>query len=141
MNEAPEFATQGVGNLDLITTHWSALRDGNRFLLRYAQAVRGYLLALLGDADDADDVAHDFFVRVVERGFERADPDRGRFRDYLKIAVRNAGLSHLRRKQRRPRTVDGLEHTLAGPESAANREWLREWQACVLERAWRALER
>src|SRR5262249_56134087 len=119
-----ETATQAVGNLDLITTHWSALRDCNRFLLRYAQAVRAYLLALLG-AEDADDVAHDFFVRVVERGFERAAPDRGRFRDYLKIAVRNAALSHLRRKQRQPRAVEALEHTAADPEGAANREWLR----------------
>lgn len=139
MNEAPEFATQGVGNLDLITTHWSAVRDGNRFLLRYAQAVHGYLLALLGEAEDADDVAHDFFVRVVERGFDRADPDRGRFRDYLKIAVRNAAVSHLRRKSRQPRTVDALECIVA--EGAANDEWLREWQTCVLDRAWRALER
>jgi RNA polymerase sigma factor (sigma-70 family) len=141
VNESPACAAKGGENLDLITTHWSALRDGNRFLLRYAQAVRSYLLALLGNAEDADDVAHDFFVRVVERGFERADPDRGRFRDYLKIAVRNAALSHLRRKQRQPRTTEALEHLVADPDRAADRAWLREWQACVLERAWRALER
>src|SRR5262249_29082151 len=104
------------------------------------QAIRAYLLALLGE-EDADDVAHNFFVRVVERGFERAAPDHGRFRDYLKIAVRNAAVSHLRRKQRQPRTTEALEHTLPGPDGAADREWLREWQACVLERAWRALER
>jgi RNA polymerase sigma factor (sigma-70 family) len=137
----PSVPAAGIDNLDLITTHWSALRDCNRFLLRYAQAVRGYLLALLGNAEDADDVAHDFFVRVVERGFVRADPDRGRFRDYLKIAVRNAALSHLRRRRRQPRTADALQYTVADAEGAANREWLREWQACVLERAWRALER
>src|SRR5262249_30173713 len=106
-----------------------------------AQAVRSYLLALLGNAEDADDVAHDFFVRVVERGFERADPDRGRFRDYLKIAVRNAALSHLRRQQRQPRAGGALMATVPDAESAANREWLREWQTCVLDRAWRALER
>src|SRR5262249_31980480 len=52
-----------------------------------------------------------------------------------------AALSHLRRKQRQPRAVDALQNTVPDPESAADREWLREWQACVLERAWRALER
>src|SRR5262245_12248777 len=141
VNEPPAPGAEGIENLDLISTHWSALRDSNRFLIRYAQAVRSYLLALLGNADDADDVAHDFFVRVIERGFEHADPQRGRFRDYLKIAVRNAGLSHLRRKQGQPRTVDALPSTVPDPEGAADRAWLREWQACVLERAWRALER
>src|SRR5262249_14359043 len=134
-------ATNEIENLDLITTHWSTLGDSNRFLLRYAEAVRRYLLALLGNAEDADDVAHDFFVRVVERGFERADPDRGRFRDYLKVAVRNAALSHLRRKQRQPRVLDAQVCAVPDPEAAANGEWLREWPACVLERAWRALER
>jgi RNA polymerase sigma-70 factor (ECF subfamily) len=141
VNESAAPSAEGVENLDLITTHWSTLRDSNRFLIRYAQAVRSYVLALVGNAEDADDVAHDFFVRVVERGFERADPDRGRFRDYLKIAVRNAALSHLRRKQRQPRTLEALECRVPDPECAADREWLRQWQACVLERAWRALER
>src|SRR5262249_28584186 len=109
--------------------------------LRYAQAVRSYLRALVGNAEDADDVDHDFFVRVIERGFERAAPDHGRFRDYLKIAVRNTGLSHLRRKLCQPRPVDALPCTVPDPERTADREWLREWRACVLERAWRALER
>ena len=139
MNEPPAHAAEGVENLDLITTHWSTLRDNNRFLLRYAQAVRSYLLALLSNYDDADDVSHDFFVRVVERGFEHARPEHGRFRDYLKIAVRNAALSHLRRKQRQPQTLNALQCIV--PDGAADREWLREWQTCVLERAWRALER
>jgi RNA polymerase sigma-70 factor (ECF subfamily) len=140
VNEQPHSEALGSDNLDLITTQWSLLGDTNRFVVRYDQAVRRYLQALLGNAEDADDVAHEFFVRVVVRGFERADPDRGRFRDYLKIAVRNAALSHLRQKQRCPRSVDTIRFTVPDPESA-NREWLRQWQACVLERAWRALER
>lgn len=141
MNEVPPPETNSIDNLDVITTQWSALRDSNRFLIRYAKAVRSYLQAFLGNAQDGDDVAHDFFVRVVERGFSNANPERGRFRDYLKIAVRNAALSHLRRRQRDPRSLEPSELPIADPESAANGEWLREWQACVLERAWRALER
>jgi len=129
--------------LDRISTRWSAVHDPNHFLIRYADAVLGYLNALLRNAQDAEDVSQEFFVRVVERGFERAHPDRGRFRDYLKTAVRNAATSHLRRLQRSPALVDPsqIESVLpAESDSEADREWVADWQRCLMDRAWRALE-
>ena len=134
-----ESAAPTAEDLDLITTQWSILRDNNRFLDRYARAIRNYLTALLGNAEDAGDVAQDFFIRVVERGFAHADSERGRFRDYLKIAVRNAAVSYRRRKQRLARNVEAQFSDV--PDVAADRVWLREWQACILERAWDALAR
>ncbi|HMF28143.1 MAG TPA: sigma-70 family RNA polymerase sigma factor [Candidatus Cybelea sp.] len=141
MDEVTGPAPDARANLDTIATHWFTLGDANQFLVRYEQAVRSYLAVLLGNADEADDVAHDFFIRVVERGFEHADPKRGRFRDYLKVAVRNAALSHLRRKQREPHLTHVAHGRVPVPQEAADNEWLREWQSCVLQRAWRALKR
>jgi hypothetical protein len=123
--------------LDQISTHWSAINDPGSFTLRYAPAIRAYLMALLGDAHEADEAAQEFLVRVVEQGFPKANPEHGRFRDYLKVAVRNAALSRLRRKRPAPldeRVVEGL-----GSEGSEAR-WLSDWQRCLLDRAWRALE-
>ena len=130
-------------DLDLIATHSFDLSDGDRFLARYAPAVRRYLEALLKNAQDAEDVAQSFFLRVVEGGLRRFDPARGRFRDYLKVGVRNAALSFLRQKSRQPRVIDGamIPEAFSQREPDANRAWLREWQQCLLERVWQALER
>ena len=133
----PHTQTEAPPNLDRITTIWPAIHDPVRFVLRYAPAVSRYLGALLRDPHDADEVAQEFLARVVERGFANADPGRGRFRDYLKMAVRNAALNYLRRKRRAPRPdVDRLE--LAGPEE--EQAWVAEWQRCALAKAWRTLD-
>ncbi len=132
-------AVTGPSNLDRITTHWQSVRDPVQFVLRYAPAVRKYLDALLRDPHDADEVAQDFLTRVVERGFAHAEPGRGRFRDYLKTSVRNAALTHLRRK-RRSVCADLGRLPLAGPD-AAERAWVAEWQRCALSKAWRSLDR
>lgn len=141
MNEVASI-TEEASTLDLIATDWSQVHDSKHFMARYAVAVRRYLEALLQNAQDAEDVAQSFFLRVVAGGFDRANPQRGRFRDYLKIGVRNAAVSFLRQKQRQPRTKDValLQHSVSQSESDANRQWLREWQNCLLERAWQALE-
>jgi hypothetical protein len=127
-----------VPGLDQISTHWAAINDPGSFTLRYAPAIRAYLLALLGDAHEADEVAQEFLLRVVERGFAQVSPEQGRFRDYLKTSVRNAALSRLRRQ--RPGSLgEALAEELCGADDAEAR-WLGDWQRCLLDRAWRALE-
>ncbi len=42
------------------------------------------------DATDAEDVTQDFFAEIIQSQFlQRADPNRGRFRSYLLMSVRN----------------------------------------------------
>jgi RNA polymerase sigma-70 factor (ECF subfamily) len=124
--------------LDDISTRWSAVIDPSRFVTRYAAAILKYLGAVLRNADEAEEALQDFLLRVVQGSLAGADPDRGRFRHYLKQAVRNAAISRLRRRRREP---------AAEPEAAevaslevADRRWLDGWRECVLERAWRELE-
>lgn len=134
---------QGGRPLKWISTQWSAVHDPSHFLIRYAESVRNYLVALLKDGQEADDVAQEFFLGVVAKGFVRVDADRGRFRDYLKTSVYNAAMTHLRRKQRQLGTVDGsvIQHVVVDPDSNDDAEWLANWRQCLLDRGWRAMER
>ncbi len=142
MNESS--TTFGPGGLPLnrISTQWSAVHNPSHFLIRYAASVRSYLVALLKDVQEADDVAQEFFLSVVAKGFVRADADRGRFRDYLKTSVYNAAMSHLRRQRRQPGLVDAnvMQFVATAPASSDDVAWEANWRQCLLERVWRAIE-
>src|SRR4051812_36170096 len=107
-------------NLDQISTRWPAISDPVQFTMRYAPAIRGYLHALMGDADAADETAQDFLLRGLEVGFLRTPELRGRFRDYLKAAVRNAALSRLRRRRRPEKTGMPAMADFAAPEQPSD---------------------
>src|SRR5437870_2922686 len=72
---------------------------------RYAGAVYRYLVAMVRDPDVAEDLAQDFAVRFLRGDFRRADPDRGRFRDFVKMALRHLVADHHRRHRVRPRRL------------------------------------
>jgi DNA-directed RNA polymerase specialized sigma24 family protein len=123
--------------LDQVSTRWSAVNDPAFFMLRYATAVRAYFGAILTDFHDAEEAFQKFCLRVVEKGFAGADPERGRFRDYLKQAVRNFALNYRRDQTRPPAAVDPGELPVT-PD--LDGRWLAEWRRLLLDRAWRALE-
>jgi hypothetical protein len=110
--------------------------------MRYAPAIRRYLDALIRNADDAEELTQEFLLRGLLQGFVRTSELRGRFRDYLKAAVRHAALNHLRRKRPVQDGVAGLEQVPAPDDqrSAADQQWVEQWRACVLDRAWQALD-
>src|SRR6516165_6400311 len=81
--------------LNEISTEWNVILDPPRFVQRYAPAIRTYVAVLVRNCHDAEEVVQDFFLYVAQHGLLR--PSRGgRFRDYLKTGVRNAGRKHLR---------------------------------------------
>jgi len=123
--------------LDQITTRWSQICDPLRFVMRYSQAIRAYLLAIFRDEEAAEEACQEFLAKFLERGLEAAVPDRGRFRDYLKISVRNTALAMLRRKHATP-TDPAVMDTLG--TTTADNAWTLEWQRVVLDKAWRQLE-
>src|SRR5262245_34474255 len=106
-----------------VSTRWSVVSEPARFMVRYAPAIRRYLVALLRNEDEADEVAHDFLLRVAQGGFVRATPDRGRFRFYLIASVRNAARTHQARKQARPAAAGPPPEELPD-DDAAQRDYL-----------------
>jgi RNA polymerase sigma factor (sigma-70 family) len=126
-------------SLDQIKTDWAIIRMPGRIVERYADAVREYLRAILHDPDDAEEVAQEFFLRIAETGLPHVRRERGRLRDYIKKAVRNTALNHLRTRRRAEQATTNLPDRAASPTDP-DQGWLARWRECLLDRSWRALE-
>jgi DNA-directed RNA polymerase specialized sigma24 family protein len=154
MKERPQGRSQRPARLDEIATDWSLLRLAHQhsvtgagpardaLALRYNAAIRGYVGALVKDPQDADELAQEALVRILRGDFARADPQRGRFRDFLKVAVHNLVRTYWSRKQRRAgKDVDVARLADAGaPDPLSEAEWTARWQRSVLQLTWSALE-
>src|SRR6266545_3004593 len=87
--------------LSRIATLWSVVFEAHsdekadadlarrRLLMRYHAPVYRYLLGATRDEDAAGDLCQEFAIRFLRGDFQRADPQRGRFRDYVKKALVN----------------------------------------------------
>ena len=103
-------------------------------------AIVTYLQALLPDADDVEEASQEVMAQFIDRGLDMASPQKGRFRDYLKVAVRNAAITHQRRERRGNAQRQPIE-TLPDPISPDQDQlWLGSWRECLLGKAWRVLE-
>jgi RNA polymerase sigma-70 factor (ECF subfamily) len=142
--------------LSRISTSWTVLRQANDgpadaavaaqqlLLQRYGGAIYRYILRAVGDPAVADDLTQEFGLRLIRGQFHRADPDRGRFRDYVKTVLFHL-VSKYRKglhKQPRPMSTDSPEFVnLAAVPEDADREFDASWRDELLARAWEALAR
>jgi RNA polymerase sigma-70 factor (ECF subfamily) len=140
--------------LSRISTLWSVLREaheGNQaeavaaqqlMMRRYGEAVRRYLLAAVRDLHAADELTQEFAVALISGSFRAADPQRGRFRDYVKTV-----LFHLVSKYRaaQKRNLAALPPdsppfaALATPAEDLDRQFDEGWRAELLAHTWDAL--
>lgn len=142
--------------LSRIETLWSVVREAHgrpgeatavaqkELLRRYGGAVYRYLLGALRDRDAAEDLFQEFALRFVRGAFRNADPDKGRFRSFVKSAVFNLIVDHQKRRRVGARAlplIDGIDPAdpASGPEEA-ERAFARDWRDELLARAWKALE-
>jgi RNA polymerase sigma-70 factor (ECF subfamily) len=110
---------------------------------RYCGAVYRYLLGALRDPDAADELSQEFALRFVRGDFKRADPERGRFRDFVKTSVYHLIIDYQRRRRGEPLPLppDSLGPAAAESEPlASDQEFLSRWREELLNRAWEALE-
>jgi RNA polymerase sigma-70 factor (ECF subfamily) len=124
-----------VGSPEQIAAAQATLMD------RYSGAVHRYLVEALRDQDAAEDLAQEFALRFLRGDFHRADPECGRFRDFVKRALRNLMIDHWRRKKKRPRTAgDDLPEAASPAEHPDfDRRFLAGWRAELMSRAWKSL--
>jgi RNA polymerase sigma-70 factor (ECF subfamily) len=120
----------------------------HRLLLRYYRSIRRYLVALVRDAEAADELTHDFVVRFLRGDFKQANPSRGRFRDLLKRALRNLAIDYWRRRQKELKKAsttlpfDVMDpYTPAFNAAAADETFLRSWRKEIANQAAQSLAR
>lgn len=142
---------ESESRLSQINTNWTQLfatRQGRSdsvldaqrdLLLQYSGAVFRYLAAAVRDHDVADDLAQEFAVRFLRGDFRSADPQRGRFRDFLKQSLRNLVTDHFRRQQTERVTLQNAKSP-AQSESDLEGSFDESWTQELLTRTWRALE-
>src|SRR5262249_12027881 len=115
-----------------------------QLVLRYHGAVYRYLLGMLRDAGAAEELSQEFAVRFLRGDFAGANPQRGRFRDFLKTALRHLVIDHWRQKDRdrkqaplpdEPADTAAEAGTLAESDAA----FLAGWREELFARTWKAL--
>lgn len=142
-------------HLSQIQTLWSVVRrahgdhtavqSAQQMLLdRYGGAVRRYALAALRDEDAANEVFQEFALKFVRGDFGNADPQRGRFRAFVKTAVYRMIVDHQRRQQKRRQ--EGLLHSNVPEPKAEEVEvddddalFRTSWRDELLARCWQRL--
>jgi RNA polymerase sigma-70 factor (ECF subfamily) len=142
--------------LTSIKTHWTVMFQAHQdtgdartaarqlLLLRYYGAVYRYLLGTVRDLAAAEELAQEFAVRFLRGDFHRADPERGRFRDYLKSALRHLVHDYWRKKGTAAAALP-TEDAEALPDPAEDlavldQPFLDQWREELLARTWEALE-
>jgi RNA polymerase sigma-70 factor (ECF subfamily) len=142
-------------HLSQIPTQWSVVckaHDGSdpgmaearrQLLERYGKSVYRYLLKALRTADAADEVSQDFALRFVRGDFRRANPERGRFRDFVKTSLFHLVVDYKQRQRRQfQQLADDDPGPAVEPPSVAemDHDFLTSWRDELLARAWELLQ-
>ena len=143
----------GENRLSLISTLWSlvgqahqgaeeAARSARQQLLeRYGGAVRRYLRKVLRNADAADEVFQEFALQVLHGELRSADPNRGRFRNFVKGTLFHLIADYCKQRRQWPRPLPAGDAEPAAPadELEPDRQFADSWRDELLARAWAAL--
>jgi DNA-directed RNA polymerase specialized sigma24 family protein len=130
---------------EIFAAHSTALGSSraahHALVQRYCGAVYKYLLGATGDVHAAEDLSQTFALRFVRGDFHRADPVKGRFRDFVKTTLYNLVVDHFRARKRNHQSLPD-EDLLPDPESmvdSSNAAFLRHWRQEILDRTWMEL--
>src|SRR5262249_17778918 len=121
----------------------AAIRARQRLLLRYYGAVYRYLFSMLRDPVAAEELTQDFAVRLPRGGFQHFDPERGRFRDFVKTAVRHLVLDYWRKRDKKAAPLQADDSDLAvetPPDAELHKAFVDKWKEELFSRTWEALE-
>jgi RNA polymerase sigma-70 factor (ECF subfamily) len=140
--------------INQIQTLWTVVRQAHndpgepgqvarrKLLERYDPAIRRYLLGALRNSDAADELAQEFAYRFLHGDLRGADPERGRFRDFVKGVLFHMVADFHSRRKREPGLLSPDAPEPGGDCSVvAEREeaFRTEWRDTLLSRSWEAL--
>lgn len=139
--------------LSRIHTQWTMVHEAHRadslsnrearaaLIERYVAAAFRYLLGATRDPQIAEEVCQEFALRFARGDFHKADPKKGRFRNYLKTAMINLMRDYYRKRQAQPQQLgDEAAEPAVGldDDDASFDASLREE---LLHRTWTSLQR
>ena len=137
-----------------IQTLWTLVRQAHqpgdearvaqeKLLRRYGGAVRRYLQGIVRDAEVADDLFQEFACRLIKGDLHGADPQRGRFRNFVKGVLFHLVADHHARRKRQPALLgDQLPEQAVQPPTweELDRDLVVNWRAELLARSWQELQ-
>lgn len=139
-----------LSKLEDLETQWSVVRKAHvgdssdeamrSLVIRYSAAIRRFARFLTTSDDEADDVAQDAILRLLKGDFAGADPNQGRFRDFLRAALRNMVRSRWATVTRQAKHLQKLAVQRGEDVDTDETNWDKAWQATVLEHAWQQLK-
>lgn len=141
--------------LSVIVTRWTLLQQAHgsspktarqaqeRLLNRYGGAIRRYLLGCVRNTDQADELYQEFAIKFIEGGLHGANPEKGRFRHYLKGVLFHLLADQHQKRKRQPagwhsELPEPAESGTSTPEAEA--AFQEQWRAELLANAWIQLE-
>jgi len=107
-------------------------------LQRYSPAIHRYLLGALHDAEAADELSQEFALRFIRGDFVCANPELGRFRDYVKGVLSHLIADHFRRRKR-SRNLPNSVPEPAAPDPCTDKEFVNSWRDELMQHTWDAL--
>jgi RNA polymerase sigma factor (sigma-70 family) len=139
--------------LSQMSTHWTAVIEAHsgtpdqinpavsELMCRYSGAVYRYFLKAVKNPGEAEELDQEFAVRFLRGDFRGCNPERGRFRDYVKRSVQNMISDHFRRKKSsRARSAPLQDPAYEDPGlSRFDKEFVASWRSDLLDRSWQAL--
>jgi RNA polymerase sigma-70 factor (ECF subfamily) len=140
-------------HLSQIVTQWSvvfaahgagadSVSEAQRVILeRYRAAIYRYIFASLKDRDAADEVFQEFGLRLARGDFGRADPQRGRFRNFLKTTLYRLMVDHHRGRKRSGQSLGDQDLAATDvSESDSDQEFVEQWRTEMMGQTWKALQ-
>lgn len=150
---------RSANRLSRIETRWSLIRRAHdddddtvvdarqQLLMQYAPAIRRYLGAALKDDEAADDVFQEFALAFSRGDFKGADPERGKFRHYIKTSLYHQIAAFYRKKKRHQHStleesaIEGtIDSTIDNAIAEAEEELRIAWRTELLDTSWQRLE-
>lgn len=110
-------------------------------MMRYEGAVHRYFLKAVGDPEAVRELDQEFALRFLKGKFLKYDPKLGRFRDYVKRAVRNLMMDYHRGKGKTLRLDTDFDQPVATDPGMAeiDEQIITAWRDELLDRTWTAL--
>lgn len=135
--------------LSTINTQWSVVLQAARghdqqaalaqmkVLANYLGVVQRYLRGALRDEHLAEELSQEFVLRLIRGDFGAIDPQRGRFRDYLKTVLFRMVANRQREQRTQGIALEQVHEPAA--ESDDDPAFNESWRSEILAMAWQGL--